>query len=62
VHLLDQVHRAQRVGLARAGRAAALVDPAHRTLQAQDRGAAGERGFILRVPDQDAGDVGDGSF
>jgi hypothetical protein len=42
VDLLHQVHRAQQIGLAGAGRAAPLIHPAHGPLLAQDDGAAGQ--------------------
>jgi hypothetical protein len=60
VRLLDQVHRAQQVGLAGAGRAAALVDAADRARLADDHGAAGDRVEVLRVADGDPRNVGNG--
>jgi hypothetical protein len=56
----DQVHGVHGIGLAGARRAPALVDAAHRSLRAQDHRAAGQGFVILGMPDEKAGDVGNG--
>jgi hypothetical protein len=49
----------EQVGLARSRRAAAHVDRSNRWRIEQDRGYPGSEVRIMRLPDQDAGDVGD---
>ena len=49
----------EQVGLARSRRAAAHVDRSNRWRIEQDRGYPGSEARIMRLPDQNAGDVGD---
>ena len=60
MYVLDQMHGVQGVGLARAGRPAALVHTAHRAALAQDDRTAGDGFVILGVPHADARHVADG--
>jgi hypothetical protein len=57
--MLDDMHGPQQIGLARAGRAAALVDAAYRAGRTQDHGAARDRLSIRRVADTNAGHIGE---
>jgi hypothetical protein len=56
--LLNQVHRAQGIGLTRAGRATTLIHTSHRTFLTQDNCATGEGLLIVSMPNEYAGDVG----
>ena len=59
VHALDERPRPAQVGLARAGGGAAHGDAGHRPVAAHHDRAAGQRVVVARVPDLDAGHVGD---
>jgi hypothetical protein len=59
VNLLDEVHRPERIRLARSGCAAALIDPSNSPPLAQDHGAARQGLAVIGMSDLDTRDVGD---
>ena len=59
VDALDGGGGLQQIGLARAGPAAAHIDAGDRRLLEHDRGDARAQAVVLRMADQDAGDIGD---
>jgi hypothetical protein len=57
---LNEVHWSERIYFACAGRAPALIHPAHRTIRAKHDGAAGERVGVVCMSNENTRNVGDG--
>jgi hypothetical protein len=55
--MLNKVHWPQQVGFTRAGRATALINPAHCVRRAEDHGAACQSVKIVCVPNADTRNV-----
>jgi hypothetical protein len=60
MNFFNEVDGIQQVGLACAGRAAAYIHACHRTLAAQEHGAACQCIFILRLTHLNAAHICDG--
>ena len=59
MHLIDQVHRLQRVRFPRSGCSAALIDTSHCAVLTQDDRTAGKGFFVLCMANPQARDGGE---